>query len=256
VLLQVGGTPQQRTERDGAAAAHAGRLGQLEAAEHGLCFGRLDLAGDGLRYVGRIGILDENSDYEPLLVDWRAPAARPFYVATAAAPVGVRRRRHIRTRLRRVVGLDDDALALDSTRPAPREAWSAEAVLLAAVTANRTGRMRDVVETIQVEQDHAIRADLGGVLVVQGKAGPKAPGRRQSRCIVPPYLLYTYRERSCQAGRADSSARTRPFCGTSRMCCPALARPARCCARSASCSRAWRPGASSRPRPARSRGGP
>ena len=204
VLLNAGGTPQNRTEREAFAARQAGRVGQLEAAEHGLCFGRLDLAEGGRRYVGRIGILDEESDYEPLLVDWRAPAARPFYVATAAAPAGVRRRRHIRTRLRTVVGLDDDALdlaALDPTAAGsadePHSELVGEGALMAAVTAGRTGRMRDVVETIQAEQDHAIRADLGGVLVVQGGPGTGKTAVALHRAA---YLLYTHRERLSRRG--------------------------------------------------------
>ena len=204
VLLDAGGTPQHRTERDAFAAEHTGRTGRLAAAEHGLCFGRLDLAEGGRRYVGRIGLLDEDSDYEPLLVDWRAPAARPFYVATAAAPVGVRRRRHIRTRLRTVVGLDDDALDLAALDPAGADSAGAplsglvgEGALLAAVTAGRTGRMRDVVETIQAEQDHAIRSGLGGVLVVQGGPGTGKTAVALHRAA---YLLYTHRERLSRRG--------------------------------------------------------
>jgi DNA helicase IV len=73
-----GGTRQARTERDTLATAGAGRVAQLDAAEEGLCFGRLDLDDGERRYIGRIGILDDGSDFEPLLLDWRAPAARPF----------------------------------------------------------------------------------------------------------------------------------------------------------------------------------
>src|SRR5205807_8216294 len=102
----------------------------------------------GDRHVGRIGICDEAGDYEPLLIGWRAPAARPFYLATAASPDGVTRRRHIRTRLRRVVGLDDEVLDLDIARGTRHEGLAGEAALLAALGAGRTGRMRDIVETI------------------------------------------------------------------------------------------------------------
>ena len=86
------GTPQALTERDAAAAMYTDRLAALRAAEHGLAFGRLDAADetDGSpgerRYIGRLGLLDEDHDYEPLLMDWRAPAAQPFYTATAASP--------------------------------------------------------------------------------------------------------------------------------------------------------------------------
>ena len=78
------GTPQALTERDAAAAMYSQQLATLDGVEQGLCFGRLDLHGDededgdGQRYVGRLGLLDEQRDYRPLLIDWRAPAARPF----------------------------------------------------------------------------------------------------------------------------------------------------------------------------------
>lgn len=219
ILREPGGTPQQRTERDAAAAEHVDRLNQLDAAENGLCFGRLDFAPDShastganpddsgrehegeSRYVGRIGIRDERSEFEPLLLDWRAPAARPFYIATAASPLGVKRRRHIKTRLRAVTGLDDDALDLNlnSTDNADDESDGlvGEGALMAAVTAHRTGRMRDVVETIQAEQDHAIRADLPGVLVVQGGPGTGKTAVALHRAA---YLLYTHRERLSRRG--------------------------------------------------------
>src|SRR5688500_817363 len=110
LLRESGGTPQARSHRDAATAMYAERVAQLDAVEPGLCFGRLDFREDsgdgGPRHIGRIGIFDQGED-EPLLLDWRAPAARPFYLATAASPEGVARRRHIRTRLRTVVRLDD-----------------------------------------------------------------------------------------------------------------------------------------------------
>ncbi len=110
VLLETGGTPAARSERDAFVEMYSQRITQLDAAENGLCFGRLDLAEGDRRYIGRIGILDDASDYEALLVDWRAPAARPFYIATAFSPEGVLRRRHIRTRQRKVTGVDDEVL--------------------------------------------------------------------------------------------------------------------------------------------------
>ena len=117
-LREDGGTAQSRLERDAAIARCTGRLARLEAAENGLCFGRLDLrSGECLR-IGRIGLRDESGEGEPLLLDWRASAARAFYVATASAPQGVRRRRHIAMRGRRVTGLDDEVLDLEEL-PAP-----------------------------------------------------------------------------------------------------------------------------------------
>ena len=197
-VLRAGtGTQQARTERDTMATAGAGRIAQLDAAEEGLCFGRLDLVEGERRYVGRIGILDEDGDFEPLLLDWRAPAARPFYVATSAAPQGVRRRRNIRTRFRSVVGIDDDVLDLDIAADGDASGLVGEGALLAALTAGRTGRMRDVVETIQAEQDHAIRSELRGVLVVQGGPGTGKTAVALHRAA---YLLYTYRERLAKRG--------------------------------------------------------
>ena len=83
-LAEAGDTAQARIERDAAVARYADRLARYDAAEHGLCFGRIDLRDGGRRHIGRIGLLDESAEGEPLLLDWRAPAARPFYVATAA----------------------------------------------------------------------------------------------------------------------------------------------------------------------------
>src|SRR3712207_6146730 len=137
------GTPQALTERDAAAAMYTDRLAALRAAEHGLAFGRLDAEDGERRYVGRLGLLDEERDYEPLLMDWRAPAARPFYTATAASPEGMRRRRHLRTRRREVVGVDDEVLDLSQAGAAgSRTGLTSDAALLAAVRseARRVGK--------------------------------------------------------------------------------------------------------------------
>jgi DNA helicase IV len=189
----IGGvaTPDQgMSERDSTAAEWSRRVAQLNAAENGLCFGRLDLEDGERRHVGRLGIVDDEGDYESLLLDWRAPAARPFYVATAARPEGVRRRRHIRTRLREVTRVDDEVLDLDDPEAARDTGPAGEAALLAALGAVRTGRMADIVATIQAEQDHVIRAPHGGVLVVQGGAGTGKTAVALHRAA---YLLYTFR---------------------------------------------------------------
>ena len=107
------------------------QLARLDAAENGLCFGRLDLRSGECLHIGRIGLRDESGEGEPLLIDWRAPAARAFYVATAGAPHGVRRRRHIVMRGRRVTGLDDEVL--DREELAGGSGLTGEAALLAAV---------------------------------------------------------------------------------------------------------------------------
>jgi DNA helicase IV len=197
-LREGGGTPQARTERDITAAMYTQTLAELDGVEQGLCFGRLDFHDDthdrtGPRrtYLGRIGIFAEDGDLEPLLLDWRAPAARPFYLATAASPLGVDRRRHIRTRGRTVTGLDDEVLDLASAATSGHTELTSESALLAAVSASRTGRMRDIVATIQAEQDQIIRSDLGGVLVVQGGPGTGKTAVALHRAA---YLLYTHRQ--------------------------------------------------------------
>jgi DNA helicase IV len=192
LLRQTGGTPQAKTERDSGVALYTDQVAQYGAVEAGLCFGRLDFEDERAqpRYVGRIGIFDEAHDHGALLVDWRAPAARPFYLATAASPDGVKRRRHIRTRRRTVVGLDDEVLDLEAARGSVHEGLTGEAALLSALSASRTGRMRDIVETIQAEQDRIIRAPLDGVLVVQGGPGTGKTAVALHRAA---YLLYTHR---------------------------------------------------------------
>lgn len=196
------GTPQALSERDAAAAMYAEQLATLDGVEQGLCFGRLDLdqASDGedRRYIGRLGLLDEQREYLPLLIDWRAPAARPFYTATAARPEGVRRRRHIRTRSRTVLAIDDEVLDLDGAGQEPTgTSLTSEAALMAALTASRTGRMSDIVATIQTEQDRIIRATPQGVLVVQGGPGTGKTAVALHRAA---YLLYTHRRQLAKRG--------------------------------------------------------
>src|SRR4051794_38537304 len=192
------GTPQALTERDAAAAMYTDRLAALRAAEHGLAFGRLDTDSGERRYIGRLGLLDEENDYEPLLMDWRAPAAQPFYTATAASPEGMRRRRHLRTRRREVTAIDDEVLDLaDASAARSSSGLTSEAALLAAVTARRTGRMGDIVATIQSEQDAVIRSKPSGVLVVQGGPGTGKTAVALHRAA---YLLYTHRDRLARRG--------------------------------------------------------
>jgi DNA helicase IV len=189
------GTPQNRSERDAFATLHEHRLAQLEAVEDRLAFGRLDLT-DGLRrYIGRVGLSDQ--DQTQLLVDWRAPAARSFYQATAAAPDDVVRRRHLSTRGRQVTGVEDEVLDLDAMDATERRTLNGEGALLAAIGAHRTGRMGDIVATIQAEQDRVIRSDLAGILVVQGGPGTGKTAVALHRAA---YLLYTYRERLANHG--------------------------------------------------------
>src|ERR1700719_1778758 len=188
----AGGTFQARVERDFTAAEQSRRLAQLNAVEHGLCFGRTDSEPTadraGTLYIGRIGLRDD--EHEPRLIDWRAPAAHPFYAATPSDPNGLIRRRHIYTRDRTVTGVDDDVFDLDRLSEPDRRSLSGEAMLIASITTGRTGRMTDVVATIQAEQDRVIRAALQGVLVVQGGPGT---GKTVAALHRAAYLLYTHR---------------------------------------------------------------
>ena len=106
-LRGTGGTPM---ERDVEVRALAREMKRLDVADDGLCFGRLDTLSGDHSYIGRIGLLDEDNDYEPVLLDWRAPASRAFYVATAATPENMRRRRQFHTRGRHVVDFTDEVL--------------------------------------------------------------------------------------------------------------------------------------------------
>jgi DNA helicase IV len=183
---QNGGTLVQRDAEVRALAKTASRL---NVADNGLCFGRLDdLAGEPT-YIGRIGLFEEDS-YEPLLLDWRAPAARAFYVATAANPEDTSRRRQFHTLGRRVVDFTDEILGRPDAN-APSEVRG-DAALLAAVNAPRGDGMRDIVATIQAEQDEIIRLDHSGVLVIEGGPGT---GKTVVALHRVAYLLYTQRER-------------------------------------------------------------
>ena len=106
------GTHQQRSERDAFNGMYEARLAQLNAVESGLAFGRLDMSGGDRHYIGRMGLTDEGHD--TLLVDWRAPVAEPFYRATPANPHRVIRRRHLRTRGRSLLDVEDDVFDLDT----------------------------------------------------------------------------------------------------------------------------------------------
>src|SRR6476659_1074573 len=141
-------------ERDAEVRALAKEVRRLDVADNGLCFGRLDALTGERVYIGRIGIFDPEDDYEPLLMDWRAPAARPFYTATGAHPEDMRRRRQFHTRGRGVLAFTDEMLG----RPdADARGGGEDAALLAAVNAPRGDGMRDIVATIQAEQDEIIQ---------------------------------------------------------------------------------------------------
>lgn len=139
---------------------------ELDAAEHGLIFGRLDAVDGTARRIGRIGISNSADDAEPLVIDWRAPAARPFYMATPVEPLGQARRRHIRVEGQDVVDVNDEPLDAVSG-----SGLVGEGALFAALTGRRTAHMASAAATLQREQDEIVRAEVKGPLVVQGGPG-------------------------------------------------------------------------------------
>jgi DNA helicase IV len=190
-LVRVGSGFQARVERDVQVAEQSGLLSAINAGESGLCFGRLDFRDGRTHHIGRIGIRRDDPSRTPLLIDWRADAARPFYLATGHSPMGLRRRRHITTEERTVTALHDELMDLGDPTRTGHEGEDADEVLLAALDAARTGRMHDIVRTIQAEQDRVIRALHRGVLVVEGGPGTGKTAVALHRAA---YLLYEHRQ--------------------------------------------------------------
>jgi DNA helicase IV len=175
-------------ERDVFAFQAAKRLAVLDAEHEGLVFGRLDRTDGEVRYVGRIGVRDDN--YEPLVIDWRAPAAEPFYRATPAEPMEIVRRRVLRCQGDRVVGIEDDLL--DGEKADAELVVIGEGALMAALTRARGHTMRDIVATIQAEQDEAIRAPWQGFTMISGGPGT---GKTVVALHRAAFLLYSNRRR-------------------------------------------------------------
>lgn len=199
-LRDTGGTPQARSERESYERLYTDDLTKFDAAEHNLYFGRLDLETGEVRRIGRIGILDDDEQDSTLLLDWRAPMSRPFYLATPASPEGVQLRRHIRTRNRKITAVNDERLDMTELEDADTTGHGDvvnESALINALNAARTGHMTDIVETIQREQDEIIRASHRGVLVVQGGPGTGKTAVALHRAA---YLLYTYRDTLARSG--------------------------------------------------------
>jgi len=187
------GTFGALVERDAMVFHAARRRHALDAEHEGLVFGRLDLNTGAVHHVGRMGIRDENS--QPLVVDWRAPAAASFYRATPAEPLGVVRRRMIQSRGERVTGIEDDLLDPEAAPDDMRVVG--DGALLASLS-KATGRgMRDIVATIQREQDEAIRSPAGGVTIVTGGPGTGKTAVALHRAA---YLLYSDRSRFAGGG--------------------------------------------------------
>ncbi len=195
---RAGGELSARWERDVAVHRWSERAAQLRAARSGLCFGRLDGHDGPPLYVGRIGLSEGDDDGTTALLDWRAPAAQPFYCATLANPMGVTRRRHFALAGiapdERVTEIHDDVFAGGHT-DAPDTA--ADPALLAALSAPRGTAMRDIVATIQAEQDAVIRLPLAGMVVIEGGPGTGKTAVALHRVA---YLLYTHRDQLARRG--------------------------------------------------------
>jgi DNA helicase IV len=162
------------------------RMQTFEDAERGLVFGRLTLDGNPRPlYVGRRWVTDEQQ--ESLVVNWQAPAARPFYTATPQDPHGVTQRRRFRARGRKLLDISDESLDGSAV-----EGAAVSDFLLEELERRRDARMRDIVATIQSDQYRLITAEPDGALVVQGGPGT---GKTAVGLHRASWLLYTYRER-------------------------------------------------------------
>ena len=184
--------PGAQFERDVFVYRATRRISDIDAQHEGLVFGRLDLDEGRVRHIGRLGIRDVA--YRPLLIDWRAPAAAPFYQATARERLGVVRRRVIRSFGQTVQELSDDLLDANASDTLP---VIGDGALMAALTRKRTGQMRDIVATIQAEQDAAIRSNGRGATYITGGPGT---GKTVVALHRAAYLLYQDRSRYEAAG--------------------------------------------------------
>ncbi len=204
----LGGTFQARFERNAFDEALLKRLADLDLGRAALVFGRIDrhaLDDDGRPvgggelegfHIGRLAVAD--ADANPVVIDWRAPVAEPFYRATGREPMGLARRRHFAVDGRHLLGIEDELFGeghlglghdeglAESTGPNLR----GYSTLIASLERGRTGTLGDIVATIQAEQDEIIRSPQGGVLVVQGGPGT---GKTVVALHRAAYLLYTHR---------------------------------------------------------------
>src|SRR3954447_4638029 len=199
--IGVGGTFQARYERDVFDEALVNRLTQLDLGDSALVFGRIDRGEEGAEavesfHIGRLAVADAKRD--PVVIDWRAPVAEPFYRATGRDPMGLARRRHFAMKGRQLLDIEDELFGeghLGIGTDIDDENQTAGGLrgystLIAALEEGRTGRLGDIVATIQAEQDEIIRSSQAGVLVVQGGPGT---GKTVVALHRAAYLLYTYR---------------------------------------------------------------
>ena len=199
----LGGTFQARFERNAFDEALVKRLADLDLGDASLVFGRIDRHAESPEqlesfHIGRLAVADEAR--EPVVVDWRAPVAEPFYRATGRDPMGLARRRHFVVEGRDVLGLEDELFGEGHLGVGHDEGLDGDAAgagglrghstLLASLERGRTGTLGDIVATIQAEQDEIIRSPQHGVLVVQGGPGT---GKTVVALHRAAYLIYTHR---------------------------------------------------------------
>ena len=191
VEVGQGGTEQARFEREVIYDTVTNRLSQLHLGDASLLFGRIDRephAGGETFYVGRLAVSDGGQ--EVVVVDWRAPVAEPFYRATGRQTMGLARRRYFATRGRQLLGIEDELFGEHAIDLGESAGLQGHGTLIAALETARSGKMGDIVATIQGEQDEIIRSPLAGVLVVQGGPGT---GKTVVALHRAAYLLYTHR---------------------------------------------------------------
>ena len=200
----TGGTFQARYERNAFDEVLVGRLTQLDLGDAALVFGRIDRLTESPEifesfHIGRIAVADSNR--EPVVVDWRAPVAEPFYRATGRESMGLARRRHFAVQGRELLGIEDELFGaghlgvghdegLDGEPASALPKLRGYSTLLTVLSRGRTGLLGDIVATIQAEQDEIIRSSQQGVLVVEGGPGT---GKTVVALHRAAYLLYTFR---------------------------------------------------------------
>jgi DNA helicase IV len=190
LLTEAGAAPVDEAARARARTLRQ-RYREMSQARDGLIFGRLDAQDGTIRHIGRIGVQDADDAADPLVVDWRADAARPFYTATALNSLGPARRRHLQVSGSAVTGVDDEPLD-----GAVEGELVGEGALLNALGQRRTGQMTTAIATLQREQDDIIRAAASAPLIVQGGPGT---GKTVVALHRVAYLLFSHRQMAEQA---------------------------------------------------------
>lgn len=173
----------QGYDRDVSVGVALKRAAELDVGDESIIFGRTDAATGERYYIGRRNVA--GADNEPLVIDWRVPAAEPFYRATGMEPLGLVLRRHFLCRHRTLLGLEDEHFGDGADL-----GLAGTGALLAALERPRSGTMRDIAATIRAEQDRIIRAPLEGVLAIQGGPGTGKTAVALHRAA---FLLFTHR---------------------------------------------------------------